>query len=176
MTCQSIRYVCRIATLAVSLALLMTCQPQSQPPSRQDLAFDTAAIRASLDSLGAAVGQADQSGDAELYASTWAEDGILVAPGTPPIHGRDSIVAAFRRRPPLPPGSSLTIHPTDMRILSPDWVYVFGVDTLRYAREGAAEPVTETLTFMVLVRKTAEGWQTYREVLSPNQPQSALFP
>lgn len=30
--------------------------------------------------------------------------------------------------------------------------------------------MTETSTFLVLIRKTAEGWQTYREVLSANQP------
>jgi uncharacterized protein (TIGR02246 family) len=133
-------------------------------------------IGASLDSLGAVVMQANQTGDAELFASTWAQDGIMSTPGSPPIHGRDSIVAAFRRRPPLAPGSSMTIHPTEMQILSPEWAYVFGVDTLRYSPEGAAEPVTETLTFLVLVRKTPEGWQTYREVLSANQPRSALHP
>jgi uncharacterized protein (TIGR02246 family) len=120
--------------------------------------------------------QANQTGDAELFASTWARDGIMATPGSPAVHGRDSIVEVFRRRPPLPPGSSMTIHPTEMRILSPEWAYVFGVDTLSYTPEGAAEAVTETLTFLVLVRKTAEGWQTYREVLSANQPHSALHP
>jgi len=135
-----------------------------------------AAIGASLDSLGAIVMQANQTGDAELFASTWASDGIMSTSGSRPLHGRDSIVAAFRRRPALPPGSSMTIHPTEMEILSPEWAYVFGVDTLRYTPEGSAAPVTETLTFLVLVRKTAEGWQTYREVLSANQPHSALHP
>lgn len=58
----------------------------------------------------------------------------------------------------------------EMRILSAEWAYVFGVDTLTYTPEGATEPVRETSTFLVLVRKTPEGWKTYREVLSSNQP------
>lgn len=164
------------ALILVACQLVVACQPQSHPPSDPGLAIDTAAIRAALVSLGAVVAEADQSGDAELYASTWAEDGVLITPGTPPIHGRDSIVAAFRRRPPLPHGATLTIHPTEMRILNAEWAYVFGVDTLSYEPVEGAEAATETLTFLVLVRKTPDGWQTYREVLSPNQSQSALFP
>ncbi|MGH7575037.1 MAG: YybH family protein [Longimicrobiales bacterium] len=164
------------ALILVACQLAVACQPQSHPPSDPGLAIDTAAIRGALDSLGAVVMEADQSGNAELYASTWAEDGVLITPGTPPIYGRDSIVAAFRRRPPLPDGATLTIHPTEMRILNAEWVYVFGVDTLSYALVEGAEAVTETLTFLVLVRRTPDGWQTYREVLSPDQSQSALFP
>ena len=43
-----------------------------------------------------------------------------------------------------------------------------GVDTLIYTPPGSRAAVTETSTFLVLLKKTAEGWQTYREVLSAN--------
>lgn len=125
-------------------------------------------VRAAIDSLAANVMRANESGDAELFATTWAEDGIMSVPGRPPVHGRDSIVAAFRTRPPLPEGATMTIHPTEMQIINAEWAYVMGVDTLTLAATGSGAPVKETSTFLVVLRKTDEGWQTYREVLSPN--------
>lgn len=161
----------RAVLLAIVLGVSLTaCPEHEQQHAGQSAAIDTAAIGASLDSLAAAVTRANQTGDAELFASTWAEDGVMSAPGTPPVRGRDAIVADFRRRPPLPAGATMTIHPSEIRVLSPEWAYAFGVDSLTYTPEGAAEPVKETSTFLVLVRKTSEGWQTYREVLSANQP------
>jgi hypothetical protein len=63
----------------------------------------------------------------------------------------------------------MTIHPTELRIQSSEWAYVMGVDTLRLTPQNAAAPVMETFTFLAILRNTAEGWQTYREVLSSNQ-------
>lgn len=98
----------------------------------------------------------------------------MSGPGSPPVQGREAIVDAFRRTPPLPPGATMTIHPSEIRVISEEWAYGFGVDSLTYTPEGASEPVRETYTFLVLIRKTPEGWQTYREVLSANQPSSVL--
>jgi uncharacterized protein (TIGR02246 family) len=147
----------------------VACQLPDRQPSGSSGALDTAGIRASIDSLAANVMRANQTGDAELFAKTWAVDGILSDAGSPPVHGRDSIVARFRRRPPLPPGAKMTIHPTELRIQSDEWAYVMGVDTLRFTPPNTASPVQETFTFLVVLHKTSEGWQTYREVLSANQ-------
>ncbi len=150
--------------------LVAACQPSERLSSNESARLDTVAVRASIDSLATNVMRANETGDAELLASTWATNGIMSLPGSPPVRGRDSIVAAFRRRPPLPPGASMTIHPTEMQILNAEWAYVLGVDTLTYTPQGTKAPVKKTSTFLVLLRKTAEGWQTYREVLSANQP------
>lgn len=159
-----------LACVGILLGLAIACQPQTPDSSNEAIVFDTTAIRASIDSLAANVMRAEREGDAELFATTWATDGIMSLPGNPPLHGRDSIVAYFRRRPPLPSGARMTIHPTELQILGPEWAYVFGVDSLTYTPKGATTPVHETSTFLVLLRKTAEGWQSYREVLSANQP------
>ena len=154
----------------VAAGSISACQPREQQPSGQSASVDTTAIRASIDSLAANVMRAEETGDAKLFASTWARDGIMSLPGSPPVRGRDSIVAVFRRRPPLPRGARMTIHPTELEILSPEWAYVWGVDTLAYTPQGATAPIKKTSTFFVLLRKTVEGWQSYREALSPNQP------
>ena len=144
------------------------CESGAEQPVAANAREDTVGVRASIDELAANVMRANETGDAVLFASTWAEDGIMSMPGGPPIRGRDAIVAAFRTRPPLPPGATMTIHPTEMEIMNGEWAYVMGVDTLTHTPPGAAEPVYETSTFLVLLRRTAEGWQTYREVLTTN--------
>jgi uncharacterized protein (TIGR02246 family) len=116
------------------------------------------------------VQKAHDTKDSKLLASTWAKDGILTIAGSPPIRGRDPIVSAIGNMPPLPPGGKMTIHPIEVQVLSSEWAYVFGIDSLKYTPRGATEQVNKTSTFFVLVRKTPEGWQTYRETLSPNQP------
>lgn len=162
-------YLLGAATLAITIAVLgfVACQPQGQ---QQQAAVDTSAIQSKLDSLGRLVSRANRTGDAELFASTWAEDGIMSAAGSPLVRGRDSIVAAFKQRPPLPPGAEMTIHPIEMRVLSAKWAYALGVDSLTYTPDGSGEPITKTSTFLVLIRKTPDGWKTYREVLGWNGP------
>lgn len=156
--------------VVVTMGSLAGCQRPRQGQSDQVATVDTAAILLALDSLAAAVMRADNTGDTELFASTWAEDGVMSLPGGPLIRGRDSIAAVFKHRPPLPPGGSLRINPMEIRVLSAQWAYAFGVDTLTYTPKGAQEPIKETATFLVLIRRTPDGWKTYREVLSPNQP------
>jgi uncharacterized protein (TIGR02246 family) len=152
----------------VTIIGVIACQSQDwRQPNQSNL--NTAAILSSLDSLAATVGKADNTADVLLYASTWAEDGIMSASGSPPVQGKDAIVAAFRNKPKLPPGSELKINPIEIKVMSAEWAYAFGVDTLTYTPEGRKEPIKETATFLVLIHKTKEGWQTYREVLSSNQ-------
>ncbi len=156
---------------AIVFLAIIAAGCQSPSPRTQDSAetLDTTAIRASIDSLAANVMRSNETGDAELFATAWAKDGIMSDAGTPPVHGRDSIVARFRRRPPLPPGAKMTIHPTEFRIQSAEWAYIMGVDTLTSPSSNASGPIQKTFTFLVVLRKTSEGWQTYREVLSANQ-------
>ena len=173
---QSVRLACSgrlnarvIISLFATAFGITACQAPSRESSRFVVPLDSVGIRASIDSFGAKVMRANATGDAKLFAETWATDGIMSAPGMPPIHGRDSIVASFRRRAPLPPGAVMTINPTELQILSANWAYVFGVDSLILTPQGATVPVTETSTFLVLLRKGPDGWQNYREVLSANQ-------
>src|SRR5687767_13262581 len=122
---------CRALHSLASIVIISgACASPDRPTSNPTEALDSAAIRASIDSLAAKVMRANESGDAQLFATTWAKDGIMSDAGSPPVHGRDSIVAHFRRRPPLPPGARMTIHPTELQIQSAEWAYVMGVDTL----------------------------------------------
>ena len=157
-----------IVTLYGIVISIPACQQQEKQPLHLQVT-DTTSIRASIDSLGRVVQKAHDTKDNKLMASTWAKDGILVIAGSPPIIGRDAIVTALSNMPPLPPGGSMEIHPLDIQVLSPDWAYVLGVDSLKFTIPGDSKQTIETSTFFVLVRKTPDGWQTYRETLTPNQ-------
>ncbi|MEJ7827780.1 MAG: DUF4440 domain-containing protein [Segetibacter sp.] len=167
------KHILVIAILFVVALGFSACQ---QPDWRkfEHVALDTTAIKASVDSLGAVVQKAHTTGDDKLLGSTWATDGILSIAGSPPVQGRNAIISALRNMPPPPAGGKMEIHPIEIQVLSPEWAYVFGVDSLIYTPPGAKAPVKETSTFFVLVRKTTEGWQTYREILCPNQPLRGL--
>lgn len=163
------KQISAITILLVGIIIIHSCNPGNrQKPEHATI--DTAAIKASIDSLGGMVQKAHDTKDNKLLASTWAKDGILTIAGSPPVRGRDAIVNVLGNMTPLPPGGIMTIHPIEVQVLSSEWAYVFGIDSLKYTPPGAKKPIAETSTFFVLVRKTSEGWQTYRETLSANQP------
>jgi uncharacterized protein (TIGR02246 family) len=155
------------ALITVAVSISSCQQPDTQQVEKATL--DTASVKRSIDSLGGVVQKAHDLGDHKLLASTWAKDGILAIAGNPPVSGRDAIVTALSNLPPVPRGGRMGIHPIEIQVLSPEWAYVFGIDSLIYTPSGASEQVVETSTFFVLVRKTSEGWQSYRETLTPNQ-------
>jgi ketosteroid isomerase-like protein len=131
--------------------------------------FDASAIGAALTELAGQVKTAYKNNDSELYASTLDEDAIISMPGAPPIRGRAALKAAFESRPPLPPGATFEVEPRELEIISGDWAYAFGTDTLTIPLGADDAPVVQTMTFMVLIRRTPEGWKTFREVISTDQ-------
>ena len=86
------------------------------------------------------MGRAKETGNAEAFGATLAVDGIMSPPDNSLLRDRDAIVAAFRSRPPLPLGGTMTITPIEICVLS-DWAYAFGVDTPTYTPVGASAPI-----------------------------------
>jgi len=134
----------------------------------QQSIIDTASIMKSLDSLGGVVQKAHDTHDKALLASTWAEDGIFMIPGSPIISGRDNIVKKITSMTSLPPDAVLKMNIIEVQVLNSGWAYVLGIDSIVYTPKGK-KPVTKTSNFFVLVKKSDAGWQTYRETLIPNQ-------
>jgi uncharacterized protein (TIGR02246 family) len=131
---------------------------------------DADQTRAALTELAETVKTAYKQNDAEMYASAFAEDAVVSMPGRPPVKGREALKAVFESRPPLPPGATFEVNATELEIISAEWAYAFGTDTLTIPAGDGAPPIVQTMTFMVLIRKTPEGWKTFREVVSADQP------
>jgi ketosteroid isomerase-like protein len=124
------------------------------------------AISEALRELAETVKTAYATNDADLYVSAFATDAIVSMPSARPIRGHAALKAAFEHRPGLPPGATFEVRPLEVEVLCSEWAYAFGTDTLTFA-----DGRTETMTFLVLIRRTAEGWKTFREVVSADQPQ-----
>ncbi|HVF30025.1 MAG TPA: DUF4440 domain-containing protein, partial [Pyrinomonadaceae bacterium] len=121
-------------------------------------------VISALGELAETIKLAYATNDVDLYISGFDEDAIVSMPGVPPVRGHSGLRSLFVSRPDLPPGATFTVEPLELQVLSPDWAYAFGTDTLRFA-DGSIQ----TMTFLVLIRKTADGWKTFRETVSADQ-------
>jgi len=121
-------------------------------------------IMVALEQLADTVKRSYAEDDVELYLSAFDRDAIVSMPGLTPVRGHDALRNLFVNRPALPPGANFTVEPLEISPLSSDWAYAFGTDTLELP-----DGKKETMTFLVLIRKTEEGWKTFREVLSADQ-------
>jgi len=123
------------------------------------------AIVAELAKLAETIKQAYATNDPELYLSAFAVDAVASMPNVSPVRGHDALRDAFVNRPALPPGATFRVEPLEIEPICPDWAYAYGIDTLRFANGEK-----QTMTFLVLIKRTTEGWKTFREVVSADQP------
>lgn len=146
----------------------VACQPQTPEQGQDSAALDTRAIRADIDSLRSGFEEAFNAGDYQAAASFLHPDMIYSPPGSPPIQGRNSVIAHDRRA--FPAGATIEIQPMDTRILSDEWVYEYGISAISFTPQGADSQQSVESTYLVIIRDTDEGWKVYRESLSSNGP------
>lgn len=117
-----------------------------------------AEVRRAIDEGNAAAVRAWEKGDASLFASAFAEDGVELRPDGTAIRGRAQVlefVRASMQR--LGPGASLTVKTTGVW-LEGDTAYESGKSVYRYTQGG--QPKTfETLFVTVWKRQKDGGWK-----------------
>jgi len=133
------------------------------------LEFNREEIIQALYGLAETIKTSYRINDAEMYASAFDEDAIVSMPGKAPVRGLQALKEMFVTRPALPPGATFEVMPTELEIINGDWAYAFGTDTLTIPAASGGDPLVETMTFMVLIRRTSQGWKTFREVISADQ-------
>lgn len=153
---------------AVALALATGCAEQEAAPAGAQSgtgtdAPDTIAIRTAIDTLRTRYETAVASGDFAALGALVTDDVIAVGPGGPQW---DSLRAASEF--PWPPGATLDINPREVRIINSEWAYELGSSTATYTPEGHSERITLQDTYLVLFRRTPDGWKLHREVASPS--------
>lgn len=121
--------------------------------------LDQAAFRATIDRMREDFMAAADSGNWESAASILDPEVVTVVPG-----GEDWAAIKAASELPYPPGTQLDITPIEVRQLGPDWGYELGTNAITWTPEGADEPTTLTDTYLVLFRRSDEGWKLYREV------------
>ena len=131
------------------------------------MGIDEGEVGVALGELAGRVKRAYAEGDVELYLSAFDEDAIVSMPGTEPVRGHEALRAAFVNRAELPPGATFDMRPLELEAIGPDWAYAYGTDVLEIP--AGEERIQQTMTFLVLIRKTDAGWKTFREVVSADQ-------
>lgn len=126
----------------------------------------TDTVKAEIDKLRAAYEAAVAGGRAEAILPLLAEGAVMVRPGAPAWEA----MAAAASQAPFPPGSKIAIHPIEVVALSEEWAYEFGTAITTYTPRDSSQAVVLRDTYLVLFRKTGNGWKAYREVASSSPP------
>lgn len=156
-----------VSRLGVVLVVgLAACQPQRQQRSAGGAAVDTAAVRATIDSMRSTWERGVAASDFKSMGTLLADGAVMVQAGGP---AWDSLSAAGRGAP-FPPHTTIDITPIEVRVLSPEWAYEFGTSAVSYTPEGSKEARKLNDTYLVLFRNTGGGWKVFREVASSNLP------
>jgi ketosteroid isomerase-like protein len=126
----------------------------------------TSAVRAEIDKLRSAYEAAVAAGSAESIQSLLAEGAVMVRPGAPDWEA----MAVAASGMPFPPGARITISPIEVVALSEEWAYEYGTAATTYTPADASEAIQLRDTYLVLLRRTRDGWKAYREVASSSSP------
>lgn len=96
--------------------------------------------------------------DAAALAELFAEDGLLLQPGRPPVRGREAIATALQGE-----GGALALVPTAYR-LSDSAGYIIGTF-------GAERSAGEGGKFVLALERRATGpWRIAADIANPNMP------
>ncbi|GEM_PF-1616361 len=147
--------------VTVSIALF-SCQPKERESrGMQTATVDTAAIMSAIDSLRSNYQSAVNSGNFKKLEMLVTSDHMGIQPGSADW---DSMRANYRGA--FPPNAKLQINPMETKVLSHNWAYEIGTGTLTYPTKDSDKSKSLSDTYMVLLKKTKDGWKVHREVSS----------
>lgn len=157
-----------LGVLAVTLPLLAGCQPAERGQMPAEATVDTAGVRAGVASLREAYIAAYNAGDTAGVAGLYTADAVLLPPDAPPVAGRDSIRSAIAQE--LAQGAELQVSPTTTTVAGSDWAFEYGTWQVTVTPEGADTAQTTTGSYLVVVRRTPDGWKLARVADTYDQP------
>lgn len=143
----------------LAVSIVVACQPAERGGTAGP-AVDTASVEAAVDSLRGAFLAAYNAGNAADLAPLYTADAVFLPANAAPVEGRDSIRAHFDRL--LSAGPTLKVSPHEVKPLGPDWTTAGGTYRVTVTPEGADEPTVTKGSYLILVRKTGDGWKLFR--------------
>lgn len=148
---------CMLAGGLALFGLMLGCGPAPAPDTR---AADEKAIRAAeAEALKAAVAK-----DVERLASFYAEDAVLLMPGTPRGVGKDAIRKTWGGLFAAP-GASLNFQPDKVEVSrGGDLAYCYGTYALT-VNDPRGRPLAAKGDYVVVYRKQADGqWKLVADI------------
>ena len=157
----------RRALLGIALAAAALVSPPLLP-SASAQSSDSAAVRAAIDEGNAAFIRAWQTGDADLFASLFAEDGALLRPGGGLTVGRGNIESRMRdvfKRVRMTEGLITT---ADVFVIG-DTAYETGTWNFTIGPIGSTTAEPDSGNYVEVWKRVAGGeWKMWRDMDSPS--------
>lgn len=152
--------------LALALGLVLSSIPGVAAPARGAPA-DSAAVRAAIDAGNAAFIRAWQTGDADLFASLFAEDGAMLRPGGDLTVGRGNIRSRMRDVFKQVRMTDGTIVPTDVFLIG-DTAYETGAWNFTIGPIGSTTSEPDSGSYIEIWKRDAAGaWKMWRDIGVP---------
>lgn len=143
--------------LSLSLVLLAVLAPGGALLAQEDAAAAIAATNRAFQEAVAA-------GDAAAVAAVYTEDALLMAPNAPAAQGHEAIQAAMQEMLDMGVGS-LTLT-TDEVMDHGDTATEVG----RYVLESTDGEHLDHGKFIVIWKRTGEGWRLHRDIFNSDMP------
>lgn len=162
----------RLATLCVAATVVLIVTACNQTPDTHDA--DVAAIRASETQWN----QDYISKDNDKIAAHYADDAVLMVPGTAATTGKDAIRTSLKQMT-SDPALSLKFHATKVDVSkSGDLAYTQGTYTLTFTDPQTHQIVNDHGSYVTTYRKQPDGsWKAVADIatseVSPPAPMPA---
>jgi uncharacterized protein (TIGR02246 family) len=111
-----------------------------------------------------------RSGNIDLWISLWADDGIQMPPGSPPVIGKEAIRAKMKS---ILDGFAFDITITNQEVgVVGDWAFARGVYKATLTpKAGGTANLIDGKYMTILHRKGDASWKIYRDIYNSNGPE-----
>jgi uncharacterized protein (TIGR02246 family) len=153
-------------SLLLAFTLAVAAAAGSPPFLSSASADDSSAVRAAIDAGNAAFIRAWQTGDADLFASLFAEDGALLRPGGALTVGRDKIRSRMKdvfSRVRMTEGTITTV---DVFVIG-ETAYETGTWVFTLGPIGSTTSEPDSGNYVEIWKRVNETWKMWRDIGVP---------
>ncbi|MCB0257147.1 MAG: nuclear transport factor 2 family protein, partial [Anaerolineae bacterium] len=109
------------------------------------------------------------AGDPDRWIALWAEDGVQMPPGSPPVVGKAAIDTRDREDLAVNEYSEFTIENEEVEV-SGDLAFARGTFKVTVAAKSGGEPMHFEGKYTTIFRQQPDGtWKIYRDTFNSNE-------
>jgi ketosteroid isomerase-like protein len=152
------------AGLAATLVFLAACAPA------QEQAMTQAEYREAIEEVNARFVEAAVAGDGAALTALYTSDAIVLPPNMEPVRGQEAIRGFWSEMFSM---GAPDLRLTTMEVMgSGDFAYEVGRYSIEMSMEGS--PVSDTGNYLVVWRRTADGWKLHADMWNSDQPAEGM--
>ncbi len=135
-------------------------------PEETDEEAVTEAVLANWDEYEASI----LAGDPDRWIALWAEEGVQLPPGNPPVVGKEAIYERISADLETFEYSEFVINNEDVEV-NGDLAFARGIYVVTLAAKEGGDPISVDGKYMTIMRQQPDGsWKIYRDIFNSNVP------